>query len=264
MFCEVCNTEVQEHDSVFILEKTLTTKVPMIFKFFQVIQRELSFSGVVCKECRNLCEKMDLLESQFNAVQNDLKKREYHHQDFKDFSEQKIAEEPFIDPPLSDVGTSIVKDLECLDKGRVDTEFKITKTQRKEESLLVYKGHTFRKVRQSYVVQDVESGLIHWRCAKHHLKDNPCRSKVATSGDGLYLLLDSYTNHNHSANFSSCAAILLRERIKTITLNHPNLKTHEILASADMLDANSGSKKLKDDKSLHRYVQRLKIKMRTK
>ena len=52
--------------------------------------------------------------------------------------------------------------------------------------------------------------------------------------------------------------MVLRERIKTIVLNHPNMKTTEILTLAAMLDGNS--KRLKDDKSLHRYVQRIRAK----
>ena len=273
MFCEVCGTIVSAANSLSVLEKTMASSVPMIFKLFQTLQRELSFSGFLCYQCRDLCEKLDLLESQLKEVKETLENRDFKHSS----NQESKSDEPFVDStplssaefdeysPCSEFWKDISQGLDCVDKylGRVDTEFIITKTQRKEESLLVYKGQKFRKLRFSDNDPDGQ-GIVKWRCAKHHLKENPCRAKVATTNDGLFLLLDSYTKHNHAPNFSSCDSVLLRERIKTIVLNHPNMKTNEILSSADMLDyaasAKNASKKLKDDKSLHRYVQRIRAK----
>ena len=253
----------------------MTSSVPMIFKLFQALKRELSFSGFLCEKCRDLCEKLDVLESELKEVQETLENRDFkrpNNQESKNLSNFNVLKdepsppssaelEEF--PSCSGFWKDISQGLDCIDKymGRVDTEFIITKTQRKEESLLVYKGQKFRKLRFSD--HDHGHGIVKWRCANHHLKENPCRAKVATTNDGLFLLLDSYTKHNHAPNFSSCDSILLKERIKTIVLNHPNMKTNDILTSADMLDyasAQSVSKKLKDDKSLHRYVQRIRAK----
>ena len=270
MFCEVCGSTITSADSaVSVLEKAISSSIPMIFKLFQVLKRELSFDGLICSYCRDICEKMDALESQLKK--RDFKQAVTNQESKEDFSNH----EPFIDSSLTEpeenmspceFWTDISQGaVDCVEKylGRVDTEFNITKTQRKEESLLVYKGQKFRKLRLADHDHHGGHGIVVWRCAKHHLKDNPCRAKVATTSDGLFLLLDSYTSHNHAPNFSSCEAVLLRERIKTIVLNHPNMKTNEILASADMLDdatAQSASKKLKEDKSLHRYVQRIRAK----
>ena len=256
MYCEVCGLGLENDDGgVLITERTSTSNVKLVFKLYSVLENtDLSFSGVICQSCRDLCEKMDLLESQLKEVQMSLRERSasfFLHQEAKICIEE---EEPNQDQLSNDQDDQVDSSL-----GPVDTDFSITKTQRKDDSLLVYKGYTFRRLTTfSSSEADGRRLLARWRCANNHFKNNPCHSQAVTTIDNTLFLLDFYTDHNHDPNPNKCHRTVLRERIKTIVLNHPNMKTTEILTLAAMLDGNS--KKLKDDKSLHRYVQRIRAK----
>ena len=68
-------------------------------------------------------------------------------------------------------------------------------------------------------------------------------------------------------DFKSTKKQLIRERIREIATNHPTMKTIEILKNAEMLitessggGANNTSSRLRDDRSLHRYIQRIRAK----
>ena len=82
------------------------------------------------------------------------------------------------------------------------------------------------------------------------------------------MLKDSlcYT-HSHLPDFKSTKKQLIRERIREIATNHPTMKTIEILKNAEMLITESSgggesitSSRLRDDRSLHRYIQRIRAK----
>ena len=273
MYCEVCGVSLENDDGgVLITERTSTSNVKLVFKLYSVLDNsDLSLSGVICQSCHDLCEKMDLLESQLKEVQMNLKERSasfflHQHHEAKICIEEEELPAACNDSNGSDSGENhdqLLKDQDQVDSslGSVDTDFSITKTQRKEDSLLLYKGYTFRRLTTFSSSSEADDGrrlLARWRCANNHFKTNPCHSQAVTTIDNTLLLLDFYTDHNHDPNFSKCHRTVLRERIKTIVLNHPNMKTAEILTLAAMLDGNS--KRLKDDKSLHRYVQRIRAK----
>ena len=119
-----------------------------------------------------------------------------------------------------------------------------------------------------FLDENATSGLWKWRCSKHATKkDNCCRAQIATI-DNLFVLKDSlcYT-HSHLPDFKSTKKQLIRERIREIATNHPTMKTIEILKNAEMLitessggGGNNTSSRLRDDRSLHRYIQRIRAK----
>lgn len=265
MYCEVCGVSLEkDNDGVLITERTCTSNVKLLFKLYSVLENtDLSFDGKICQVCHSLVEQVDLLESQLKEVQMSLRERSFLH----DQHESKVCIDKVSDdqadheyndadnPRTSASDEAIEENQDQVDSslGPVDTEFSITKTQRKENSLLLYKGYTFRRCD----ISGENSSRQRWKCANNHFKTNPCYSQAVTVDSSL-LLLDLYTEHNHVPNYSKCHRTVLRERIKNIVLNHPNMKTTEILQLAAMLEGNS--KKLKDDKSLHRYVQRMRAK----
>ena len=77
MYCEVCGVSLENDDGgVLITERTSTSNVKLVFKLYSVLDNsDLSLSGVICQSCHDLCEKMDLLESQLKEVQMNLKER---------------------------------------------------------------------------------------------------------------------------------------------------------------------------------------------
>lgn len=143
-----------------------------------------------------------------------------------------------------------------------DPELTLASTQRGED-LLIYKGFSYHKKgpKKPSVLEDGR-GIIKWRCSKHHKRDN-CRGQLATTSDGLCVLRESVTKHNHGSDESDINGVLLRERIKEMVTNHPTMKTMDILASAELLFPSSSTKKLREDRSLHRFIQRIKAKQTT-
>ena len=112
-----------------------------------------------------------------------------------------------------------------------------------------------------FLDEKASSGLWKWRCSKHATKkDNCCRAQIATI-DNLFILKDSlcYT-HSHLPDFKSTKKQLIRERIREIATNHPTMKTIEILKNAEMLIESGNNFRLRDDRSLHRYIQRIRAK----
>ena len=150
-----------------------------------------------------------------------------------------------------------------LDSGRVDTNLTITTSQRNEDQL-IYSNHIFAKKSYTPSILDDGRGIFKWRCVLHAGKKpvGPCKGQVATTIDGLCVLLDSVTEHNHLPDITKIQGILYRQRLKTIALNHPHMKTSEILSSAEMLLAGSNNHRnvIKDEKSLHRFIQRVRAK----
>lgn len=142
----------------------------------------------------------------------------------------------------------------------MDPELTLTTTQRGED-LLIYQGFSYRKKVHGHTVLEDGRGIVKWRCSKQHKKDN-CRGQVATTLDGLCVLRDSVTKHNHRSDQSGINGVLLRERIREIVTNHPTMKTMDILASAELLlpPSSTSSNRLRDDRSLHRFIQRIKAK----
>ena len=150
-----------------------------------------------------------------------------------------------------------------LESGRVDTNLTITTSQRNEDQL-IYSNYIFAKKSYTPSILDDGRGIFKWRCVNHAAGKKPagpCKGQVATTIDGLCVLLDSVTEHNHLPDNNKVQGILYRQRLKTIAINHPNMKTSEILASAEMLADNTNHRNvIKDEKSLHRFIQRVRAK----
>ena len=124
--------------------------------------------------------------------------------------------------------------------------------------------YCFRKKSQKPTILNNSTARVlwKWRCTKHATKrDNCCRAQIATIDD-LYVLKDSLCHtHSHLPDHKSTKKQIIRERIREIASNHPTMKTIEILKNAEMLMETDNTKsRLRDDRSLQRYIQRIRAK----
>ena len=298
MTCVVCQKSKSLPDLAFIeigSEKTKHSNTIVALKLFTCLQLQ-NISGHLCNICQSLLDEIDSFETQIKTLKKVLLTRlqtnnvssnkiggelpiSLDDSDCdKDESFQKSSRsEPIevkndikaekLSPENPAEFWNKVNDPETLrqfiDSGRVDTGFTITDTQRGED-LLIYQGFSYRKKSQKPTILDNASAnvLWKWRCTKHATKrDNCCRAQIATI-DNLFVLKDSLChNHSHLPDHKSTRKQLIRERIREITANHPTMKTIEILKNAEMLMEPDNSKsRLRDDRSLHRYIQRIRAK----
>lgn len=266
-----------------VLERTSFSQTQILFKLFDCLKEEF-MTGDICEECFALVEEADELEFKLSCVQTLLKSRLQKDGKYfapsrpssreKDVENQhapakrKRSKEPGNALPTSDESTSSefwqsvnspALLATFLTSGRVDSDLTIATTQRGEDQL-IYNGHVYRKKVYTPTMVDDHRGIFKWRCIRHHKKDSLCKGQIATSMDGLCVLLDSMTEHNHEPDKVVVSGILYRERLRTIALNHPKMKTSEILNNADMLMGPRVNLGVKDDKSLHRFIQRVRVK----
>ncbi len=253
MSCVICQSVIGQTEEderlLSIQDATAVSDTPVLFLLYKHFEMT-AVDGHLCLDCSGLVEKIDSLESQLQSVKLALKCK-ITQTVFNSNSnvETKPCTDQIETPSQSE--TSNFWKQPC-NSDKVDTNIFIATTQRGEDQL-IYEGHSYRK-KTRLDIQDKR--VLKWRCSKQ-----ACRSKIATSEDGICVFLDSLTRHNHSPNHSGTSGLLLRERIREITLNHPTMKTADILASAEMLSASGkSSHSLRNDKSLLRYVQRLKAK----
>ena len=294
--CVVCQHSKSSHEnnSSFIdigVEKTKHSNTTVALKLFTSLHLQL-LSGHLCSVCHHLLEEIDSFETQLKSL-NDvfLTRLQSKNNSCVEANEDLSMLLDDVDNDAIDdnhhdnaVGneTNIIETEKAsvsenpaefwsnannpealkryVNSGRVDTCFTITSTQRGED-LLLYQGHSYRKKSPKPTIIDGENGnLWKWRCTKHATKkDNCCRAQIATI-DNVFVLKDSVTRiHSHLPDYTSTKKQLIRERIREITTNHPTMKTIEILNNAEMLMAGeSGS--FRDDRSLHRYIQRIRAK----
>ena len=137
----------------------------------------------------------------------------------------------------------------------LDFNITITKSTRGHDQL-VYEGYTYLKLTH----QPVSGDVAKWKCTSYYSTKTNCKAKLNTTLDGLCILLDSKTEHNHPPpDDAQLQIIMFREQVKQIANNHPDMKPSEILASAQMLLGTPTSLGIKDE-SIMRYIQRIKSK----
>lgn len=138
----------------------------------------------------------------------------------------------------------------------LDFNIVITRTTRGHDQLL-YEGYTYLKT-----TQQPRGDIARWKCTSYYKTKTNCTAKLFTTMDGLCVLLDSKTEHNHPPpDEKKLKIILFREQVKQIANNHPEMKPTEILTNARMLLDTPMSLGLKDE-SIMRYIQRVKSKNR--
>ena len=142
---------------------------------------------------------------------------------------------------------------DSLTNGKMET-VTLTSSQRSED-LLIYKDFIYSKKSYQPTMCSENQGIFKWRCVNHN-KANKCKAQAATSLEGLLLKDSINVGHNHEPDRRKKNGILLKERLRTLAQEHPEMKTVDIIASCNMLLNNEGNEGLKDDKSLHRFIQR--------
>jgi hypothetical protein len=277
--CVVCKLDEKEAgDGLWTstCERTSISQAQVIFKLFDVLKLEFQY-GSVCSQCYDLLEQIDSLELQHKTLCNALRERVdqfecYEHKDDIDLSagEPKHKKARIIDVKDERVAggddtTEFWQNAHdpfaieaYLNSNRLDSNLTMATTQRGEDQL-IFRGHIFKKKVYSPTTLKDGRGIFKWRCSKYYHRLQSCRGQVATTMDGLCVLLASQTEHNHPPDPEGVKTILFRERLKEIALNHPDMKTSEILASAEMLAEGRTNLGLKDE-SLHRYIQRIRAK----
>ena len=298
--CVVCcqHSKSSQNDCSFIdisVEKTKHSNTTVALKLFTSLHLQL-LSGHLCSVCHHLLEEIDSFETQLKSL-NDvfltrLQSKNHHDEENEDMSmlldEDHATSDNHDTRTIANETTNILESEKLaimsenpgefwsqsnnpealkryVDSGRVDTCFTITSTQRGED-LLLYQGHSYRKKSPKPTIIDNENStsaaqLWKWRCTKHaSKKDHFCRAQIA-SLDNVFILKDSLTSiHSHLPDYTSTKKQLIRERIREITTNHPTMKTIEILNNAEMLMAGESAGSFRDDRSLHRYIQRIRAK----
>lgn len=225
-----------------------------LLKYFQEQQVTLN---KIQNEVRELQEKIPtFLEQEDDTVK---KEESLEMQDFSTLEEIKDSNESCPENFWRDVNSpdNLKKYLD--DSSRMDSNFSLTSTQRGED-LLIHQGFKYRKKNFSPSILNDGRGVFKWRCARYDRKNGLCRGQIATTMDGLCILLDSASQHCHPPDQTSINSVLIRERIKEIAMNHPSMKTMDIIASAELLIPGGSTRKLREDKALHRYIQRIKAK----
>lgn len=136
----------------------------------------------------------------------------------------------------------------------LDFNLTVTRTTRGHDQL-VYDNYTYLKT-----THQPAGDIARWKCTSYYASKTGCKAKLHTTLDGLCVLLDSKTDHNHPPpDERKLKIILFREQVKQIASNHPEMKPTEILTNAQMLLDTPTSLGLKDE-SIMRYIQRIKSK----
>lgn len=147
-----------------------------------------------------------------------------------------------------------------LDQDNLDFNVSIIKTTRGNEQLL-YENYTYNKLDLNN--QPKGGDICRWKCTFNYGIKTGCKGKLKTTRDGLCVLLDSKTDHNHKPpDEQQINAIYFREQVKQLAQNHPDMKPSEILSNSKMLlpaSANIGIKKV----SIMRFIQRTCSKVRS-
>ena len=293
--CSVCRdfkSDAKESETwPSMTDRTSISQSQTLFKLYDILKIEFDATGHICKECSGIVEKIESLEVQLKSLTNSLRERVYAEfksekdTDYKPEAKRRrtVYSSSSSRKSSKSKPTDVVdEDLEnssefwrsvgsqnalakFLNSERLDFNVTMTTTQRGEEQL-IFKDHTYKKkVYQPTVLKDGR-GIVKWRCTKYYQKSNCCKGQVATTLDGLSALIDSETEHNHPSDPQAVKILMFRERIKEIALNHPDMKTTEILASAEMLGGDKlGGQDSQESlglkcESLLRFIQRLRAK----
>ena len=136
----------------------------------------------------------------------------------------------------------------------LDFNLTVTRTTRGHDQL-VYDNYTYLKT-----THQPQGDIARWKCTSYYATKTGCRAKLHTTMNGMCVLLDSITEHNHPPpDEKQLKIILFREQVKQIANNHPEMKPTEILTNARMLLDTPTSLGLKDE-SIMRYIQRVRSK----
>jgi hypothetical protein len=119
-----------------------------------------------------------------------------------------------------------------LNKSANNLDFNITMTKTiRGGNQLIYEGYTYR----SKYRKINDNGR--WMCSAYRSQmPNSCHAKIRSALDASCILLDSKMEHNHAPPDESRLKLsMFKEQVKQIVKNHPDMESHEILASVQML-----------------------------
>ena len=266
--CHICHDHDKNQFFHSVEKRTSTTSVKLKFKIFSLLEIESENEETICQKCYSLIDQIDVFQVKLRELQSQLKSRhqateedeligdvEEENANYSVFEEDNAVSSDQIEPKRnfwSDINNPIYLQA-YLDSGKMETA-DLTSSQRGEQQL-IYKDFIYSKKSYQPTMCSENQGIFKWRCVNHN-KANKCKAQAATSLDGLLLKDSVIIGHNHEPDFRKKNGILLKERLRTLAQEHPEMKTVDIIASCNMLLNNEGNEGLKDDKSLHRFIQR--------
>lgn len=267
--CHICHEDDKSQFFHSVEKRTSTTSVKLKFKIYSLLEIESENEENICQKCYSLIDQIDVFQVKLRELQSQLKLRhqpiheddlieevEEENDNYNVFEEENTVASDQTEPKRnfwSDIVNNPIHLEDSLTNGKMET-VTLTSSQRSED-LLIYKDFIYSKKSYQPTMCSENQGIFKWRCVNHN-KANKCKAQAATSLEGL-LLKDSITiGHNHEPDRRKKNGILLKERLRTLAQEHPEMKTVDIIASCNMLLNNEGNEGLKDDKSLHRFIQR--------
>ena len=270
--CHICHNHGKSQFFHSVEKKTLTTSVKLKFKIYSLLEIESENEETICQKCYSLIDQIDVFQVKLRELQSQLKSRhqaiedeligdvEEENANYNEFEEDNAVStcSDQVEPKRnfwSDIVNNSVLLQAYLDSAKMET-VTLTTSQRGEDQL-IFEDFIYSKKSYQPTMCSENQGIFKWRCVNHN-KANKCKAQAVTSLEGL-LLKDSIKEsigHNHEPDRRKKNGILLKERLRTLAQEHPEMKTVDIIASCNMLLNNEGNEGLKDDKSLHRFIQR--------
>ena len=275
--CHICHEHDKNQFFHSLEKRTSTTSVKLKFKIYSLLDLESENEGAICQKCYSLIDQIDVFQVKLRELQSQLKSRhqaieedglighvEEENANYNLLEEYNVGYSSDRMEPKRNFWSDIVNNpahLQAyLNSGKMETDLTLTVSQRGEDQL-IYKEFVYSKKSYQPTMCSENQGIFKWRCVNHN-KANKCKAQAATSLEGLLLKDSIIIGHNHEPDRRKTNGILMRERLRTLAQEHPEMKTADIIASCNMLLNNEGHEGLKDDKSLHRFIQRQRSRAR--
>jgi len=121
-----------------------------------------------------------------------------------------------------------------LKKKNFDYEVHVINTVQNTEHLIydgaIWHQATFREFKTDKMVAK-------WICGKSHHFSYRCTARVATTADKACVIQESkYMEHNHELDPEEVKYVLLKNRVKEIALNHPEMTPIRVLKTVEMMN----------------------------
>ena len=101
--------------------------------------------------------------------------------------------------------------------------------------------------------------LFKWVCGKSHHFSYRCSARVATTADKACVIQESrFTDHNHELDPEEIKLVLLKNRVKEIALNHPEMTPIRVLKTVEMMNEDMEVKP--SHASILKYITRIQDK----
>jgi len=102
--------------------------------------------------------------------------------------------------------------------------------------------------------------LFKWICGKSHHFSYRCTARVATTADKQCVIQESrYMEHNHELDPDEVKHSLLKNRVKEIAINHPEMTPIRVLKTVEMMNEDMTGIKMAQS-SILKYITRIQDK----